>query len=72
MVSFPYGSDGKESAYNEGDLGSVRGLGRPPGRGHSKPLQYSCLEIPHGKRSLAGCNPWGHKELYKSEKVSTF
>ena len=30
------------------------GLGRSPGRGHGKPLQYSCLENPHGQRSLAG------------------
>ena len=38
------GSDGKESACNVGDLGSVPGLGRSPGGGHGKPLQYSCLE----------------------------
>ena len=39
----------KESAYkagNTGDLGSVPGLGRFPGGGHSNPLQYSCLENP--------------------------
>ena len=35
-----------------GDLGSVPGLGRSPGRRHDKPLQYSCLENPHGQRSL--------------------
>ena len=28
------------------DVGSIPGLGRYPGRGHSNPLQYSCLEIP--------------------------
>ena len=44
--SFPGGSDGKESAYNVGDLGSIPGLGRYPGRGHGNPLQYSCLENP--------------------------
>ena len=43
---FPGGSVGKESAYNAGDLGSIPGLGRSPGGGHSNPLQYSCLEDP--------------------------
>ena len=43
---FPGGSDGRESACNAGDLGSIPGLGRSPGRGHSNPLQYSCLENP--------------------------
>ena len=41
---FPGGSDGKESAYNAGDLGSIPGLGRSPGEGNGYPLQYSCLE----------------------------
>ena len=54
---FPWGgSDGKESAYNAGDLGSIPrlssipglgaipGLGRSPGEGNGNPLQYSCLE----------------------------
>ena len=30
-------------------------------------LQYSCLENPHGQRSLAGYSPWGHKELDMTE-----
>ena len=50
---FPGGSDGKEFACNEGDLGSIHGLGRSPGGGHGNLLQYSCLENPHGQRSLA-------------------
>ena len=41
---FPGGSDGKESACNAGDLRSTLGLGRSPGEGKGKPLQYSCLE----------------------------
>ena len=45
------------------DSDSIPGSGRSPGRGHGNPLQYSCLENPHGQRSLAGCSPWGHKEL---------
>ena len=43
---FPGGSDGKESACNTGDLGSIPGLGVSPGGGHGNPLQYSCLENP--------------------------
>ena len=39
----PRGSDGKESACNAGDLGSIPGLGRSPGEGNGNPLQYSCM-----------------------------
>ena len=42
----PGGSDGKASAYNAGDLGSIPGSGRSPGEGNGNPLQYSCLENP--------------------------
>ena len=38
------GSAGKESACNEGDVGSIPGLGRFRGEGNSYPLQYSGLE----------------------------
>ena len=41
---FPGGSDGKESACNAGDPGSILGLGRSLGEGNGSPLQYSCLE----------------------------
>ena len=41
---FPGGSEGKESACNAGDLGSILGSGRCPGEGNSNPLQDSCLE----------------------------
>ena len=40
---FPGDSDGKESAWNAGDLVSISGLGRPH-KGHGNPCQYSCLE----------------------------
>ena len=56
---FPCGSAGKESASNAGDLDSVPGLGRSPGGGHGNPRQYSCLQNPHGQRSLVGYSPWG-------------
>ena len=42
------------SARDVKDAGSIPGLGRPPGGGHGNPLQYSCLENPHGQRSLEG------------------
>ena len=64
------GSDGKESACNAGNLGSIPGLGRSPGGGHGNPLQYSCPENPHEQRSLADCSPWCWKELDKTEPLS--
>ena len=67
FTGFPGGSDGNESACNAEDLGSIPELGRSPGGGHSNPLQYSCLENPHGQRSLVGCSPQGHKELDTTE-----
>ena len=45
-ISFPGGSEGKASACNAGDLGSIPGSGRSPGEGNGNPLQYSCLENP--------------------------
>ena len=41
---FPAASDSKESTSNEGDWGSIPGLGRSPGERNGNPLQYSCLE----------------------------
>ena len=43
-MGFRGGSAGKESACNVGDLGLIPGLGRSPGEGKGRPLQYSCLE----------------------------
>ena len=43
---FPGGSEGKASVYNEGNLGSIPGLGRSPGEANANPLQYYCLENP--------------------------
>ena len=45
-LDFPSGSDGTVSVYNQGDPGSIPGLGRSPGEGNGNPLQYSCLENP--------------------------
>ena len=43
-VGFPGGSDGKASACNGGDPGSIPELGRSSGEGNGNPLPYSCLE----------------------------
>ena len=43
-MGFPYGSAGKESTHNAGDLGSTPGLGRSPGGGKGYSLQYSGLK----------------------------
>ena len=51
-------SEGKEFTCNAGDPVSIPGSGRSPGEGHGNPLQYPCLENPHGQRSLVGYSPW--------------
>ena len=66
-IGFLGGSDIKESTCNVGDLGSIPGLGRYSIGGHGNPLQYSCLENPHGQRSLANYSPWGLEELDMTE-----
>ena len=70
LMGFPGSSAGKESACNAGDLGSIPGLGRFPGEGHGNPSQYSCLENPHGQRSLVGYSPWGCKKSDTTEQLS--
>ena len=45
-MGFPGGSEVKAPACNLGDLGSIPGLGRFPGKGNGNPVQYSCLENP--------------------------
>ena len=62
---FLCGSDGKVSACNAGDLGSIPGLGKSPGEGKGYPLQYSGLEKFHGLYS-----PWGHKDSDTTEQLS--
>ena len=60
----------KNSPANAGDIrdaGSIPGWGRSPGEGNGNPLQYSCLETPHGQRNLVGYSPEGHKESDTAE-----
>ena len=59
-MGFPGDLNGKESACNAGDLGSIPGSGRSPGEGNGNPLQYSCLEM--DMRRLVSYRSWGHKE----------
>ena len=64
----------KDLPANAGDIrdvGLIPELGRSLEGGHGNPLQYSCLENPHGKRSLVGYSPWGRKELEMTERLST-
>ena len=67
-MGFPGGSVGKESGYNEGDLGLIPGSGKSTGEGNGNPLQYSCLENPMdrgawwAKVQLCFCS---RKDLFK-------
>ena len=53
-LGFPGGFSGKESVFSEGDTALIPASGRSLGGGHGHPLQYSCLENPHGQRNLGG------------------
>ena len=61
----------KESTCNAGEMSSIPELGRSPGERNGNPLQYSCLENPHGQKSLEGCSLWRRKELDTTEWLST-
>ena len=69
-MSFPGGSDGKESAGHAGDPGSISGLGRFLGEGNGNPLQYSCLENYMDQRSVVSYSLWGHKESDTTERLT--
>ena len=56
--SFPGGSEGKASACNAGDLGSIPGSGRSPEEGNGNPLQYSGLENPMDRGAMVDYSPW--------------
>ena len=55
------------SAEDIRDMGSIHRWRRSPGGGHGNPLQYSCLENPHGQRSLVSGSPRDHKKLDTTE-----
>ena len=58
----PGGSDGKESACNAGEPGSIPGLERCPGEGNGNPFQYSCLENPMDRGAWWATVHWVTKE----------
>ena len=60
----------KDPTCHEGDPGLIPGLRRPCGERNGYPLQYSCLENPHGQRSLWSYSPWGHKESDTTVRLS--
>ena len=49
------------------EVGLIPGLWRFLGEGNGNPPQYSCLENPHGQRSLAGYSLSGRQELDMTE-----
>ena len=53
-MGFPSSTEGKASACNAGDLGSIPGLGRSPGEGNGYPLHYSCLRNPMDREAWQG------------------
>ena len=69
IMGFPGGSDGRQSTFHAGDVGSVPGLGRFLGEGSGYPLQYSCLENPMDRGAWQDYSPWGCKE---SDTTNTF
>ena len=62
---FPGGSDGKASLYNVGDLDSIPGSGRFSGEGNGNPVLLPGKS--HGRRSVVGYSPWGHRESGTTE-----
>jgi len=64
------GSDGKESACNAEDPGSVPGLGKSPGEGNGKSTPAFLPGEFHGQRILAGYSPWGFKESDTTEPLT--
>ena len=72
-MGFCRASDGKESAYNAGDLGSISGSGRkiPWGREWLPTPVFLPGEL-RGQRSLVGCSPWGLKKSKRTERLNDF
>ena len=65
---FPDGSDGKESSWNVGDLGSISDLGRSPGEGNDNPLQFILAWRIPWTEEPGGLSSWGLKESDMTEQ----
>ena len=63
LRGFPSGSVVKNQPANAGDVGLIPGLGRSPGKGNDKPLQYSCLENPMDRGAWQAIDHGVAKEL---------
>ena len=64
----PSGSEGKASACNAGDPGSIPGLGRFPWRRKWQPTPVFMPGKSHGWRSPVGYSSWGRKEAETTER----
>ena len=71
FLGFPDGSDGKESACNVGNLGSIPGLGSPWRRERLSTPVFWPGEF-HGQRNLVGYSPWDCQKLNMTEQLSLF
>ena len=72
MQGIPGGSDGKESACNEEDPGSIPGSGRSPGEGNGNPFQYSCPENSTDSGAWQATVHRGRKETDMTEQLTLF
>ena len=70
LWGFPGGASGREPTCHcrrHKKCGFDPWVRKTPWRRHGNPLQYSCLENPHGQRNLAGYSPWRRKESDTTE-----
>ena len=67
---FSGSSDGKEFAFNAGELGLIPGSGRSPAEGNGYPLQYSCLRNPMDRGAWQATVHRAAKELYMTERLT--
>ena len=72
LISFPGGSDGKESTCLAGDLSSIPGLGLSPGGGHLQPTPVFVPGESHGQRSLVGYSPGSQRVWHCRDYAHTY
>ena len=60
----------KNPPAKAGNVGSIPGLGRSPGKGNGNPLQYSFLDNSTDRGAWQAPRPWGHKELDITERLT--
>ena len=63
------GSDGKQSAGNAGNPGSIPGSVRSPGGGNDNPLHYSCPGNPMERGAWQTTSPCCCKELDITDRL---